>query len=108
METHICTTKSSEKKTSILACIHNYAIKTAAFASLFSFISFVIFLRLPTAQPHIPVLPPDAHVLSGKTYSAIPHLNIRLRRDLNRDKCILDTVNCLDNEKKKVPYVSRT
>lgn len=83
---HIYALLSYLKKTTlILACIHNYAIKTAAFSSLFFLsISLAIFLRFLTVQPHSPVLPLDAHVLSGKTYSAIPHLNIRLERDPNR------------------------
>lgn len=45
---------------------------------------YEMFSRLPTAQPHIPVSLPDAHVLSGRTYSTISHLNVlRLGRELN-------------------------
>lgn len=75
------------------------------------------FFRLPTAQPHIPVSLPDAHVLPGRTHSTIPHLNIlRLGRELNVQLIallkiyILDTVNGLDrvlDRERKAPCVSR-
>lgn len=79
-------------------------------------LSFEVFFRLPAAQPHIPVLLPDAQVLSGRTYPATPRLNI-LRRDLNiqliallKNIYILDTVNGLDSARdggKKGPCVRR-
>lgn len=78
---------------------------------------YEMFSRLPTAQPQIPVSLPDAHVLSGRTYSTISHLNVlRLGRELNIQliallkKYILDTVNGLDrvlDRERKAPCVSR-
>lgn len=59
------------------------------------FFSFEVLFR---AQPHIPVLLPDTHVLSGKTYSTIPHLNILRLRDPNIQLIALLKYYILDTE----------